>query len=341
MNRPILKPLYINLVFFVLISSIIFGSNGFESEIEKASKSISSILAQSGVKNVAVVDFLENTQRLTQFGVFLAEEFSVSLASARSNFLVIDRQHLGTILRQHKLSATGLIDPVTTKRMGKIAGVDALITGSYTPFGENVRVAVKVLDVETANIIWATKVSIPRTEAIKKLMDNIIEPIQSISNTNSGGPAPDNFGKKDEDKVFSQSFPKEKKLKPFKFILLECNLTGQSLECKLQITNTHPTEDRRIFINPLNIRIYDESGNEYQPYTIETPNNKSSDDYSRMMKLLFFSQEFFRSIPVTIKLVFKGVNNSPIKMKLRLPMTIGDSISGDEIFFSDIVPIIQ
>ena len=68
------------------------------------------------------------------------------------------------------MSTSGLIDPSTAKELGKIAGVDALITGTVTPFGDSVRLAVKVLNTATARMIGASTSSVPRTSAIEELL---------------------------------------------------------------------------------------------------------------------------------------------------------------------------
>lgn len=43
---------------------------------------------------------------MTELGRFIAEEFSVVLASAGKGFIVVDRTHLKKILVEHKLSST-------------------------------------------------------------------------------------------------------------------------------------------------------------------------------------------------------------------------------------------
>jgi TolB-like protein len=127
-------------------------------------------IAKSGKKTVAVVDFTDLQGCVTELGRFLAEEFSVNLTTAATNFEVIDRTHLKTLLQEHKLASTGIIDPQTARKLGEIAGVQALVTGSLTPFGESVRLSAKVLDVSTAKMIGAFSADIPRTKAIDELL---------------------------------------------------------------------------------------------------------------------------------------------------------------------------
>jgi len=117
-----------------------------------------------------VADFTDLQGNVTELGRFLAEEFSVCLAGSDARFEVVDRIHLKSIITEHKLSATGMIDPSTARKLGKIAGVEALITGTVTPFGDNVRLTVKILDTETAKIIGASTANLAKTKAIEELL---------------------------------------------------------------------------------------------------------------------------------------------------------------------------
>lgn len=147
----------------------------YEEEIKGITADMAGKIADARMKTIAVADFTDLQGNVTELGRFLAEEFSVSLAGAGTHFEVVDRIHLKSIIRENKLSATGLIDPKTARQLGKIAGVQALITGTVTPFGDNVRVAVKILDTETAKIIGASTANIAKTKAIDELLARGIE----------------------------------------------------------------------------------------------------------------------------------------------------------------------
>jgi hypothetical protein len=52
--------------------------------------------------------------------------------------------------------------------------VDAIITGSVTPFGDNIRVTCKVIATDTARVISAAKIEIAKTRAIDELLSKEI-----------------------------------------------------------------------------------------------------------------------------------------------------------------------
>lgn len=80
---------------------------GYEKEINTLSESMAEKIAASGQKTIAVVDFTDLQGNVTELGRFLAEEFSAALVNTGKGFEVIDRVHLKSILKEHKLSPTG------------------------------------------------------------------------------------------------------------------------------------------------------------------------------------------------------------------------------------------
>ena len=142
----------------------------YEQEVKQLSAKIAESTEKSGRKTIAVVDFTDLEGNVTELGRFLAEELSLALASDAKGFEVIDRTNLKTILQEHKLASTGIIDPQTARKLGEIAGVQALVTGTITPFGDSVRLSVKLLDTGTAKVLGGFAGEIPRTKAIDELL---------------------------------------------------------------------------------------------------------------------------------------------------------------------------
>jgi TolB-like protein len=147
----------------------------YEKEIETLSITLAEDIAKSGKKRIAVVDFTDLQGNVTEFGRFIAEEFSVALAGAGKGFEVVDRIHLKSILTEHKLSISGLIDPQTAKKLGQIAGIEVLVTGTITPFSDSIRLSVKTIDTATAKVIGASSVDIAKTKAIEELLGKGID----------------------------------------------------------------------------------------------------------------------------------------------------------------------
>lgn len=165
-----LKISFLSVLLIVIFLSGMELSLAYEKEIKSLSSSLGESITNSGKKTVAVVDFVDLQGNVTELGRFLAEELSVALSESGKGFEVIDRTHLKTLLKEHQLAMTGLIDPKTAKKIGEIAGVHVLVTGTLTPLGDSIRLAVKALDTGTSRMIGGTRGDIAKTRAIEELL---------------------------------------------------------------------------------------------------------------------------------------------------------------------------
>src|SRR5439155_19405416 len=138
-------------------------------EIPAVATTLASDIAASTKRSVAVVDFTDLQGNVTELGRFVAEELELGLVTAKKSFSLVDRTHLRVILQENKLSSSGLIDPATARKLGQITGVEALVTGTITPFGDSMRLVIKVLDTETARILAASSTDIAKTRTIEEL----------------------------------------------------------------------------------------------------------------------------------------------------------------------------
>ena len=144
-------------------------------EFDDISKRLVTKIAATNKTKIAVADLTDLQGVVHQLGRFVSEEISINLVLSAPKFTVIDRNHLRTILREQKLSMSGLMDPKNQKKLGKILGVDALLLGSITSFGESYRITFKLVATDTAQVVAADRGSIPKTPATNELWDTIIE----------------------------------------------------------------------------------------------------------------------------------------------------------------------
>ena len=125
------------------------------------------------LRKVAVVDFEDRTDKgLDSIGAVANELISVGLAKS-GLFDVVERAKLKTIMEEHTLSISGLVDSERNMlTLGKLLNADAIITGAVLEFSEkrletvsygvktlkqnyHLEVSVKELDVNTSKIAFA------------------------------------------------------------------------------------------------------------------------------------------------------------------------------------------
>jgi TolB-like protein len=140
----------------ILTSTFIFAcistnAQEFDVRLEKLAKTIAGKINTKQKKKIAVWGFTsESGVENSALGNYLTEDFSVYITNFGDNYEIVDRNHLDIILKEHKLNSEGYIDQQTAKELGKIAAVDAIITGTYSLLPSRVKLRVKVLDTETA-----------------------------------------------------------------------------------------------------------------------------------------------------------------------------------------------
>ncbi len=220
--------------------------SAYEAEINRLSATMAKKIAAAKKAKVAVVDFTNLQGDVTELGRFIAEEFSVALAGAGKGFKIVDRTHLNSIIKEHKLSEKGIIDPNTARKLGKIAGVEALVTGTLTPFGDTVRIVVKILDTDTAEVIDTNGGKIAKTEAIKVLIAT------SVRLGSPSARSPNKSGKPLQTVEAGG----------FIFQLMSSQFSNKTIKFSFVITN--PGEDRYLTITGGSYsKLVDYEGNEY------------------------------------------------------------------------------
>lgn len=156
------------ILFFFASNSVMAGN--YDVEMKSISDSVTLSFDGQSISSVAVLDFTDLQGTTTELGRFLSEELTINLVIGHKVLNVVDRANLSRLLDEHKLSKSGLVNPDDIKKLGKIAGVDALITGTVTPMGKMLRISTKVINTETAKIVGAAKGNVETTPEIADLM---------------------------------------------------------------------------------------------------------------------------------------------------------------------------
>jgi TolB-like protein len=206
----------------------------YEQQLRVLSSQMAESLAKAERKTVAVADFTDLQGNVTELGRFLAEELSIALVKDRRGFDVIDRIHLKAIIQEHKLNVTGLIDPKTARQLGSVAGVDALVTGNITPFGDSVRLSVHAIDSATAKNFGAETADIPKTDAIRGLLaTGIGSNAATVAASAASTPAVTGGDSTQAPKMGAQA-------QDIAILLRACRRAGDKVVCSGTLTNKGP-----------------------------------------------------------------------------------------------------
>ena len=87
------------------------------------------------LKRVAVVNFEDKSGYGHNIGEGIADMLVTSLVESKK-FMVIERAELDAILKEQGLGMSGLVTPQSAAQVGQLLGVELMVTGSVSEFGE-------------------------------------------------------------------------------------------------------------------------------------------------------------------------------------------------------------
>lgn len=86
-------------------------------------------------KRIAVIDFEDRSGWGHNIGSGLADMLVTELVKSKQ-FMVIEREELNQILEEQGLGMSGAVTPQSAAQVGKLLGVEMMVTGSVSEFGE-------------------------------------------------------------------------------------------------------------------------------------------------------------------------------------------------------------
>ena len=142
-------------------------SSDFDNKIKQITQQLVQRLASPGERRMAVVNFTDLQGNVTELGKYLAEVFSVELVN--SGMQVVDRSTLSYLLTELRMTEEKLINPSNALKLGEMASVQFIITGTTTLLDNSVDITIKALEIQKGTIASAQRGNVPRTDAINAL----------------------------------------------------------------------------------------------------------------------------------------------------------------------------
>lgn len=103
---------------------------------------------------IALLPFKNNSldKRLDPAGVALSD-LILARISPRPGFKVVERQRIEDIMNELKLGPLGAVDQATAVKIGGLLGANVLGFGSVSRFGDDVTLSMRLVQVETGEIV--------------------------------------------------------------------------------------------------------------------------------------------------------------------------------------------
>ncbi|MCK4359214.1 MAG: hypothetical protein KAW92_10835 [Candidatus Cloacimonetes bacterium] len=285
--------------------------NNLDNSLSDLTTQITNSITEDGKTKIAVIEFSDLEGNVTQFGKYLAEELITRLFRTKK-FEVVERQLLNKIISEQKLSITGMIDENSAKELGRILGVDAIVSGTITDLGTSLKVNARIISTETGKVFGVAGTKIVKDETVEKLM-GIISTVQKEEVQK------EEVREQTEKKEISKESLKKVEVENFTFELINCKQTGQNIICDLLITN-NLDEDRvlSLYGGIQATRIFDEDGNELAAQYIKLGNRGPSGRVSNTL---------VNGVPILTTLNF-GYSSTKVKLLSLLEIHCNDNVSG-------------
>ena len=213
---------------------------GQDVELTEVAQALLGKLEAAKQTSGTVLDFSDLQGSPTELGRYLAQELSDRMVSESNGFGLVDRANLQYLLRENKLSAEGLVNPKTTRKLGQLIGVDTVILGTTTPLGDSIRLSVRAIDVETGKIVASQTATLPATTGLRTLFNRSVAAAPAAARSSQSAlPLPlHQLLREGALKVEVRDFAMERGGKIVGMSYLVENLSGTSLQISLKINQS-------------------------------------------------------------------------------------------------------
>lgn len=112
---------------------------------------------QQNLPTLAVLDLADggslgpDAQNLSQLGKGLGSMITTEMMR-NPRVIMVERDEVQRLIGEQKLALSGMIDPGTATQVGKLLGARYMVFGSYTDAFSNLRIDVRVVEVETGRL---------------------------------------------------------------------------------------------------------------------------------------------------------------------------------------------
>ncbi|OQX96657.1 hypothetical protein B6I21_00275 [candidate division KSB1 bacterium 4572_119] len=123
---------------------------------------------------VAVFNFEENSARSENMGIGQTlSEMMVTALIQDGKFTVMERVQLEKVLQEQSLSQSGIIDTETAIKVGRLAGLEAVILGSVSVLKSSIEADARLIEIETGKALAAASSSVKNIDNIRDVADRM------------------------------------------------------------------------------------------------------------------------------------------------------------------------
>lgn len=131
-------------------------------DIQDMARAMTVAAAGRKIKRVAVVPFTAPRGSGSLAGAVVSERLVIQIL-ASGQLDLVERKFLDKVLEEQRLGVFGIMDQDSVKALGKVLGVDAILTGTIIELkGERVEINARLINTETAQVMAADTVRVAK-----------------------------------------------------------------------------------------------------------------------------------------------------------------------------------
>lgn len=130
-------------------------------------------LALKKPERMAVLPFQATDSAPAEWGAWMTEEMTLQLFG-QGPWKMLERARIEQLIREQGFTQTALADAATAISLGKLAGADTLVLGSYRAISASeARVWVRLVSVTTGQVLSMASGTVPLQASATPLLDSL------------------------------------------------------------------------------------------------------------------------------------------------------------------------
>jgi len=107
------------------------------------------------------------------FGTYVTEKISSTLGAPNSPIRLFERSRLDAVLQEQKLSASGLFNESEARKIGELAPIDDILTGTFTRLDSCVSINLRIIDVVSGEVRGNLSENVDLTADLASLFEDL------------------------------------------------------------------------------------------------------------------------------------------------------------------------
>ncbi len=293
-------------------------SQTLDIKLDQLVTQIINTLSDNNKSKIAIIEFSDIERNITNLGRYVAEELTTKLYRT-NQFEIVERQLMNKLIQEQNLSLHGYIDIDTEVGVGKVLGVEAIVSGSITDLGKSIKINARLISPESGKVFSVASVKIFKNDTVRKLL-NQKSPTSHFQNSDNATPSEKLITDKN-----GLSIEVINSKKSGRTVIVEMNLTNKT-EDDIEFGMIIGFDNKKFAT-----MMYDNLGNEYYISGIKL-GNKFTNLANSVTQYAGANIKVIAGISATMELQFEKVASNATKISL-LQINAG---RGNMIEFRDI-----